>query len=158
MEDNQGPISILIADDDEDDRLLFEDTLNGLQVSSSIDMVENGKKLMESLKSSGGLQLPHLIFIDINMPFKNGLECLKEIRSNSIFDSIPIFMFSTSVSNIDIDKAYELGANRYITKSFFFSSPIPTIELMLSVPWKYYLQKVTLEKFVMSRVEKSTSY
>ena len=80
-------IRILLADDDESDRLLFKDAFKELKIKTIVHTVNNGTQLMDHL-AKNDIALPHLIFLDLNMPHKNGLECLKEIRSNKKFKEI----------------------------------------------------------------------
>ncbi len=110
---------VLLADDDADDRFLFQELVSELSISAFLMTVEDGEKLMGFLSTLPTSPPPQLIFLDINMPRKNGIECLAEIRSNSKFDNVPVFMFSTSVDSQDIDITYEHGANLYIPKSLF---------------------------------------
>ena len=108
------PLRILLADDDENDRLLFVDALKELKTKTIVHTVNDGIELMDYLaKKDNGL--PQLIFLDLNMPRKNGFECLKEIR-NIYGNEIAIAIFSTSLSEKDIDETFLRGANVYINK------------------------------------------
>lgn len=149
MVSNPNPVYILLADDDEDDRNLFKELLSELSISAFLMTVEDGEKLMGLLSMLPASPPPHLIFLDINMPRKNGIECLAEIRSNPKFDNVPVFMFSTSVDLQDIDVTYENGANLYIPKSLFFTAQKQIIEGLFTVHWKNYLAKIPKEKFVL---------
>lgn len=151
MISNPNPIHILLADDDEDDREMFQKLLTKFSVSAFLMTVEDGEKLMNLLSTLSYSPPPHLIFLDINMPVKDGIECLKEIRSNKKFDNVPVFMFSTSTSKYYIDTAYENGANLYILKSHFFTEQSDIIEKLFSVHWKDYLAKIPREKFVLKK-------
>ncbi len=111
----ETPHRILLADDDEGDRLLFKEILEEVELKTIVHTVNDGVQLMEYL-SYENARLPHLLFLDLNMPYKNGLECLKEIRSNKVFNDISIAIYSTSTADSDIDEAFRLGANIYITK------------------------------------------
>lgn len=108
-------ISILLADDDEGDRLLFKEALKEMKINYNFHTVNNGIQLMEYL-SENPIFLPHLIFLDLNMPRKNGLECLKEIRTDANFNDISIAVYSTSAAEKDIQEAFLCGANVYIKK------------------------------------------
>ena len=150
MVTDQNPIHILLADDDEDDRLLFQEVLNEFSPGVVLSTVIDGEKLMDALATTPTLPPPHIIFLDINMPRKNGIECLAEIRSNTKFDNVPVFMFSTSANKKDIDMTYEGGANLYIPKSVFFSDQKESIRKIFSVHWKEYLAKTPKERFVLN--------
>lgn len=121
MKMGNAPLRILLADDDEGDRLLFKEILDEIETSTIVHTVNDGVQLMEYLLEEG-VRLPDLLFLDLNMPFKNGMECLKEIRSNEAFNDISIAIYSTSSTENDIDEAFRLGANIYITKPASFQS------------------------------------
>ena len=106
---------ILLADDDEGDRLLFTEALEELKMNLIVHAVNNGIELMDCLAIEDA-NLPHLIFLDLNMPRKNGLDCLKEIRSNEKLKDISIAIYSTSGNENDIEETFLYGANVYITK------------------------------------------
>jgi len=112
---NNEQIHILLADDDEADRLLFSETLDELEIKPILHTVNNGVELMAYLNKKN-VQLPHIVFLDLNMPRKNGLECLKEIRNNDKLKSISIAIYSTSVNENDMDETFRYGANVYISK------------------------------------------
>lgn len=139
---------VILADDDVDDRDLFRDILNDFSPSVFLTTVDDGLKLMNALSSDPIVPAPHLIFLDINMPLKDGFECLKEIRSNSKFDHVPVFMFSTHESSTVLDKTYYMGANLYIPKFFFFTQQNEVIKRLFEVHWKDYVQKVPRENFL----------
>lgn len=117
---NNKPFHILLADDDEDDRLIFKQALEELKLKPIVKTVNNGMELMAYLTKKNTL-LPHLIFLDLNMPIKNGLECLKEIRSHEKLKNISIAIYSTSDSEKDMEDTFGNGANIYITKSDDFN-------------------------------------
>lgn len=106
---------ILLADDDEDDRFLFEEALNEIQLAAPAHLVSvrDGEQLMEVLSST---DLPDMLFLDLNMPRKNGFQCLFEIRKNEKLKDLPVIIFSTSYQPDAIDKLYEGGAQYYIRK------------------------------------------
>lgn len=115
MKDIQSPFRILIADDDVDDVQITRDCFNGNDFEVDIHEVYDGEILLEHLKAEQK-NLPQLILLDLNMPRKNGLEALEEIKQDETFRKIPIVIFSTSQSPKDIEKAYELGASCFINK------------------------------------------
>ncbi len=114
------PILILLADDDENDRLLFTDAFQELKIKTIIHTVNDGLQLMEYLLQNKS-KLPQLLFLDLNMPFKNGIECLKEIRSDLELREISVAIFSTSLAQKDIDETFIQGANIYINKPNSFN-------------------------------------
>ena len=122
-----APLLILLADDDESDRLLFKEAFGDLKIESVVHTVNNGMQLMDYFTKKDAV-LPHLIFLDLNMPRKNGLACLKEIRSMEKFAAIPIAIYSTSASQNDIEETFRNGANVYIKKpSELMENPYRTI-------------------------------
>ncbi len=115
------PINILLADDDENDRMLFKEAFEELKIKTIVFTVNNGTQLMDYLKAKNTI-LPDILFLDLNMPRKNGLECLKEIRANKKLKNISIAIYSTSASENDIVETFCLGANVYINKPSDFAS------------------------------------
>ncbi|MBE9460266.1 response regulator [Dyadobacter subterraneus] len=122
--------NIFLADDDEDDTFLFQEALEQLSLSSSLVTAENGLELMKKLNSSD--VAPDMIFLDMNMPVKNGLECLSELRATETFRQTPVIILSTSVAGYLLESAYNAGANLYVQKPTSFSSLISILEQCLS--------------------------
>lgn len=115
-----SPKNIFLADDDEDDRMLFMDAVCDLELSVLVSAATDGAELLEML-SQNLHKLPEIIFLDINMPGKTGFECLKEIRSaDGKLKTVRIVMLSTSKSPENIDLCYELGADFYAVKPSTF--------------------------------------
>lgn len=108
-------LHIFIADDDEADRLLFKEAFNELKMKTIIYTVNDGMQLMQKLANEDA-PLPQLLFLDLNMPRKNGLECLKEIKSSKRLKDIFVAIYSTSSSEKDIELTFLNGANIYINK------------------------------------------
>lgn len=104
---------IALADDDEDDRLLFTDAFDELKISTKVQTFSDGSELMLYLNKDGVI-LPEILFLDLNMPKKNGLECLSEIKSNDKFSNMAIAIYSTSSSEEHIEQTFVNGANIYI--------------------------------------------
>lgn len=112
---NLKPLKILLADDDKDDRLLFSMALEELAIPSKLETFVDGEKLMDYLFENND-QLPDIIFLDINMPRKSGIECLSEIKQNKKLKELPVIVVSTSNSRDLIDKVFKRGADVYIQK------------------------------------------
>lgn len=110
-----APLHILLADDDEGDQFLFLEAVKRMELNAIVHTVKDGMQLMTHLVKQD-TPLPHLLFLDLNMPRKNGFECLKEIRSNAKLKDIPIAIYSTSAAEKDIDETFKNGANIYIKK------------------------------------------
>ena len=139
-------ITILIADDDPDDRELTRDALHECRLANDVHFVEDGEELMDYLNRRGeyrkmaGAPLPGLILLDLNMPRKDGREALKEIKENPDFRRIPIVVLTTSKADEDILRTYDLGVNSYVTKPVTFESLVETIKVL----GKYWFEIVEL--------------
>ncbi|MHA4811054.1 response regulator [Flavitalea flava] len=110
---------VLLADDDIDDCLFFKEALEDLPIATSLTIVNDGDQLMKLLIKNSS-QLPHVLFLDINMPRKNGFECLTEIKRNDKLKAIPVIMYSTSSQQDVMDRLYQEGARHFIRKPFDF--------------------------------------
>lgn len=108
-------LHIILADDDESDRLRFKEALEELKIKPVVKTVKDGAELMHYLSKKES-PVPSLLFLDINMPCKNGHECLKEIRTINKLKNMIIAIFSNSASEKDIDDTFSNGANVYIKK------------------------------------------
>lgn len=115
------PYHILLADDDESDRMLFVSAFSELKIETQVETFNDGVRLMDQLNTHGS-PLPQFIFLDLNMPRKNGLECLKEIRSNALWREVFVAIYSTSDNEKDMEDTFLGGANVYITKPNDFGS------------------------------------
>lgn len=105
---------LLVADDDMDDCFLFEDAVKQLPVSTRLSFVHDGVQLLHTLLADE--PLPDIIFLDLNMPRKNGFASLVEIKNNEKLRHIPVVVFSTSSEKDILERLYHDGANYYITK------------------------------------------
>jgi len=144
---NLKPLNILLADDDMDDCVFFKDALGELLQSTYLSIVNDGEKLMLLLNNEGN-ELPDVLFLDINMPRKNGFECLSEIKHNERLKNLPVIMFSTSNSQEKISKLFNSGAHVYIHKPADFEQlkqvirhalPMATEEIFTRGKIKYIL-------------------
>ena len=111
---------IFLADDDEDDCLLFKDAIDELELPVLITTVNDGDQLMKYL-SLVHANLPHALFLDLNMPRKNGFNCLKEIKATEPIAAIAVIIFSTSYEPGIAELLYNHGAHYYICKPADFS-------------------------------------
>ena len=140
-----NPITILMADDDADDRLLTKDALEEARLANPIDFVNDGEELMDYLYHRGKyekqqLPMPGLILLDLKMPKKDGRTALKEIKSDPNLRSIPIVILTTSQAEEDIVRTYDLGASSYITKPVTFEEMVEVMKTLA----KYWFQIVEL--------------
>ncbi|ESU20985.1 two-component system response regulatory protein [Flavobacterium cauense R2A-7] len=145
---NKEYIHIILADDDEDDRLFFTDAFSELKISTKVSTFNDGVELMNYLNDSESV-LPNILFLDLNMPKKNGIECLHEIKSNSRFDDIAIAIYSTSSSEEDIEETFVLGANIYIKKPSDFASLKKILSDVISINWQYHTSGLNKDNFLL---------
>ena len=110
---------ILLADDDVDDCLFFKNALEELPVSARLSTVHNGEELMNFLRDNA--QLPDILFLDLNMPRKNGFDCLAEIKKDEKLKALPVIILSTSLNQESANLLYKNGAQHYIRKPNEFS-------------------------------------
>lgn len=116
----ERPKSIFLADDDIDDCALFEEALATVPLLTDLTQVYDGVELMQLLLKESG-QLPSLLFLDLNMPFKNGIQCLEEISQHDRLKQIGIIILSTSFDQSMANHLFSLGAKHYIRKPNTFS-------------------------------------
>jgi CheY-like chemotaxis protein len=126
MVDPGKPIVILLADDDEEDRMLAADAMHASRVANDLRFVEDGEELLDYLYKRGRFSAPDaapspgLILLDLNMPRKDGREALREIKADPDLRRIPVVVLTTSKAEEDIYRTYDLGANSFITKPVSF--------------------------------------
>jgi len=127
---------LLIADDDEEDRLLIKDAFEESKFPAKIVFGEDGEEVINYLNNTGRFAdkkkfpIPSIIILDLNMPKKDGRETLQEIKSNPNLRSIPIIILTTSNSEKDIALSYSLGANTYICKPSTYTSLIDIVKTL----------------------------
>lgn len=137
---------ILVAEDDEEDRMLLQDALEESGFEPKIIFVSNGEELMDWLKhreedcNGQNNCFPTLILLDLNMPKKDGREVLAEIKSHQNYRGIPIIVLTTSKDKEDVVKIYELGGSSFITKPSSYTSLLN----IASEIKKYWLETVQL--------------
>lgn len=128
------PIVILMADDDEDDRMLAREALAECRLMNEFYFVNDGEELMDYLHQRGPYAevkrspRPGLILLDLNMPRKDGREALKEIKDSPELRHIPIVVLTTSKTEEDVYRSYNLGASSYITKPVTFDSLVDVMK------------------------------
>ena len=143
--------NIFLADDDADDRAFFEDALKEVNVRTELTTASDGIELMATLDENVTVPPPpHLIFLDLNMPRKNGYECLREIRQTGKLKDIPVVVFSTSDSASAIDTAYDLGANCYLRKPNSHELLIRSIETVLGLDLWRHNRQLPKQEFVIA--------
>ena len=143
------PIHVLLADDDEDDRNFFIEALNDIKINTIVHAVKDGQELIEHLTQTDNL-LPHVLFLDLNMPCKTGLDCLKEIKAIDRLKDIAIAIYSTSSSETDIEETFVRGANVYIKKPNNFLSLKKVLSQVITLNWQYHTSGLNRENFLLS--------
>jgi CheY-like chemotaxis protein len=108
-------VRILLADDDRDDRYFFKKAIEEIPFATHLTIVVNGQELMDYLSENLN-HLPDVLFLDLNMPCKNGLECLDEIKQNPKLKPVPVIIYSTSLRQETADTLFKSGAHYYMHK------------------------------------------
>ncbi len=140
------PITILMADDDSDDRRLTQEALVESRLMNPMRFVENGEELMDYLRHQGKYAPPNapprpgLILLDLNMPRKDGPSVLKELKNDPDLRTIPVVVLTTSKADEDVYKSYDLGVNSYIVKPVTFEARVDILQTLE----KYWIQIVLL--------------
>ena len=143
--------NIFLADDDADDRMFFEEALKEVSIPTELTTSNDGVELMNTLETYvTEPPPPHIIFLDLNMPRKNGFECLKEIRETTKLKNIPVAVFSTSFNENSIDATYSLGANCYVRKPNSHKLLIKTINAVLALNLWEKNNQLSKERFVIA--------
>lgn len=141
------PITILLCDDDEDDRMLTIQALEAAHVSNAVEWVEDGEQLLDYLYQrgryageTGTAPRPGLILLDLNMPKMDGREALKVIKGDPALRDIPVVVLTTSRADQDIMRSYELGVNSFISKPVTFGGLVEAMNVL----GRYWLEIVEL--------------
>lgn len=137
-------LHLLLAGDDEEDRFLFGTILNTLCIAARSTFVENGEKLIQVLDKNME-HLPDVLFLDLNIPGKNGSECLWEIKNNINLKDLPVIVYSTHLNEDVADVLYNNGAHYYIRKT-------DILDLKKALPW--ILNLLDRQKFIQPSREK----
>ena len=149
MRPERRAFTILMAEDDDDDRLLTEEAIKEAGLNSKIDFVKDGEELLDYLSQRGPYKPPNaaprpsIILLDLNMPKKDGREVLRELKTHPTFKRIPIIVLTTSQDQEDIDLAYDLGANSFLSKPNNFETLVKTLRIL----GNYWLDTVELPHY-----------
>lgn len=141
-------IHLLLADDDKDDCLLFKEALDELEVPADLSIANDGEQLMRMLVQEANA-LPSVVFLDLNMPRKNGFECLTEIRKSDKLKILPVIIFSTSFDKEVANLLYNKGAQYYIRKPSEFSGLKKVIQEGIRLAMQKDPNPVSKEKFII---------
>ncbi len=143
-ESSVAPIRIVLADDDEDDRLMAREAFAISLLTNPLDEVSDGVELMEHLYGllENNKPLPGLILLDLNMPRMDGREALAEIKGHPELRRIPVVVLTTSKAEEDIYRTYDLGVNSFISKPISFDGLVAVMGEL----GRYWLEMVELPK------------
>jgi len=139
---------VLLADDDKDDREDFIEAFKSLKMQTELQVVKNGAELMTYLNDPS-LRLPHLLFLDLNMPKKSGRECLIEIKKIERLKNLTVAIYSTSSSEKDIEDTFMNGANVYIKKPAHLTVLKKVISQILTINWQYQTSGLNRDNFLL---------
>lgn len=143
------PYQILLADDDLDDCLFFKEAIEELNLSAQLTIVHHGEELMQLLNESENL--PCVLFLDLNMPRKNGFECLKEIKRTDKLKALPVIILSTSLNEATATQLHHNGAHHYIRKPSEFAALKNLIDTAIKLTAKNKLVQPGKDQFVLSK-------
>lgn len=141
-------IHIILADDDEDDRDFFSEAFSEIKIKTKLNLFNDGEQLMNYLLNPDSL-LPHILFLDLNMPIKSGIECLHEIKQEEHLKDIAIAIYSTSASDEDIEETFVSGANIYIKKPNDFGTLKKVLSDVVTLNWQYQTSGLNKENFLL---------
>ena len=141
-------IHILLADDDEDDRNFFKDAFEEIKIKTNVKVVNDGYELMNYLGKPDVI-VPHILFLDLNMPRKNGMQCLSEIKQLDHLKDMAVAIYSTSASEDDIEETFVKGANIYIKKPNDFDELIKTLNTATTFNWQYHTNNLNRDTFLL---------
>jgi CheY-like chemotaxis protein len=142
-------LNIFLADDDFDDCLFFKSIVDEFPLSTLLTEVHDGEQLMELLENNKN-GLPDILFIDLNMPRKNGFECLVEIKTSAKWKALPVIMYSTSSEQNVIDRLYKNGAQHFIQKPSDFLQFQRVIHYVLTLIMRGLSLQRTKNNFILN--------
>ena len=141
-------LHLLLADDDIDDCDFFKDAIEEIAAPLNLTILNNGVQLMEFL-STDPINHPNIIFLDLNMPKKSGMECMAEIKAIDVLSHIPIIIYSTSLDHTVVDDLYEMGAHHYIQKPAEFGSIKSVINKVVALFNNPLIQTRSRDSFII---------
>jgi CheY-like chemotaxis protein len=139
-------LNILLVDDDSEESYLFNEALEHSGLHFHLYHANNGNDLMSFLLNEPP---PDLVFIDINMPYKDGLEVLTELRDSPKFETLPLVIYSTAKNEDSINVCYEKGADLFVIKPNDFDEMVKVIRKVCTINWKSH-NKTPRDKFVVA--------
>jgi CheY-like chemotaxis protein len=147
-ESPHAPVNILLCDDDIDDCTFFKEGLAEFTLPTQLTTVHDGEQLMQFLNETK--ELPHVLFLDLNMPRKNGFECLSEIKLSKKLKDFPVVIFTTSFEQGVVNQLYQNGAQFFIRKPSDFSQLRKIIQHTIPLIAQGNIPQPTRENFVLT--------
>lgn len=141
-------ILVLLADDDKDDCADFIEAFESLKIKTVVTTVKNGIDLMKYL-TDPSVQIPHLLFLDLNMPKKSGLDCLAEIKQIEKLKDMTVVIYSTSSAEKDMEDTFLKGANVYLKKPAHLTVLKKTLTHILTINWQYHTAALNRDNFLL---------
>ncbi len=137
---------VILAEDDNDDAYIFRVAVEETTYPIIIRHAEDGEKLFMLLKE----QIPDILFLDIQMPCKDGMACIMEIRKDRKYDNMPVIMYSAMAFGKYVDHCFENGANFFLPKTGSLDTLVSKLKYIFSLNWKAYMHYPTKQDFVLS--------
>ena len=145
----RDPVKVILADDDKEDQQLFKEAIHESEINAEVTTVDNGQALIDNLKDPAE-PTPDIIFLDLNMPVKDGKKALAEIKSDETLKEIPTVILSTSDSPKDVEETFNSGANLYVKKPNSFDNLILLLKNIFMLHWAKALLKPLRKTFVVT--------
>jgi CheY-like chemotaxis protein len=143
------PLKVMLAEDDVEDQEIFGEALENLNTDTELTVVSNGQELVNTLKDPEQ-ENPDIIFLDINMPVKDGKEALAEIKKDKELETIPTVMLSTSDNPHEIKESFQAGASLFVTKPTSFNNLVRLLKKVFSFHWAGVLLRPLWQRFFIS--------
>lgn len=135
----------MLAEDDEDDVQIFRFALDVTKMPYTLRHAADADRMFSMLEE----RIPYILFLDINMPCKDGNACILEIRKNKEYDNLPVVMYSSYHSDKTVDTSFRNGANLYLAKTAVFDNLVNNLKRIFSIDWKRYLHYASREQFIL---------
>jgi CheY-like chemotaxis protein len=136
---------VVLAEDDKDDVLIFELAVERARILINLRHAVDGDELFRLLKES----IPDIIFLDINMPCKDGITCIAEIRQNPEYNHVPVIMYTSYNHSQRVEAAYKNGANFYLLKNESIVELAENLKRIFTVEWKRYMYYPPINQFIV---------
>lgn len=140
------PLHILLAEDDDDDYLIFTLAIRDIKIAVALTRAENGEELMKLL----GKRVPDILFLDLEMPCKNGRQCLKEIRANKKYDELPVIIYSSFKDASSVEFCFRESGNLYVVKPNSIKDLSEILSRILTIDWGKIMYYPPRSEFVIN--------